>query len=89
LVISSIQFNLEPLDKTSTTQGVRLHRDLPSMEGKNLSSSIDAFRRLTMLLFAQFATNSGKGFPQVGFHAFRVAERRIKDGFHLTSTLGL
>src|SRR6476660_6828844 len=62
------------------TQGRALHRGLPSMKGKNLSNRVGIDRRLFMLLLAQFAANSGKGFSQVGFHAFRVTERRIEDG---------
>jgi hypothetical protein len=71
------------------TQGMSLQCGLPRMKGKNLSNNLDANRRLFMLLFAQFAANSGKSFSQVGFHTFRVAERRIKDGLHLTSMLVL
>jgi hypothetical protein len=72
-----------------TTQRVPLQRGLPRMKGKNFSHSLDAIRRLTTLLLAQFATNSGKGFSQIGFYTFRVAERRIEDGLHLTSMLVL
>jgi hypothetical protein len=39
-----------------------------------------------LLLIPQLVTNSGKRFSQIGFHTFRVVERRIKDGRHLPST---
>jgi hypothetical protein len=59
------------------------------MKRKNFSNSLDAIRRLSMLLLALFAAHFGKGLSQVGFHTFRVAERRIKDGLQLTSVLVL
>jgi hypothetical protein len=58
------------------------------MKGKNLSHYFGANRRLYfLLLFTQLAADPGEGFSQVSFHTFRVAERRIKDGFHLASTV--
>jgi hypothetical protein len=58
---------------------------LAGMKGKNLSHYFGANRRL--LLFTQLAANPGEGFSQVSFHTLRVAERWIKDGFHLASTV--
>jgi hypothetical protein len=58
------------------------------MKGKNLSHYFGANRQLYFLvLFTQLAANLGEGFSQVSFHTVRVAERRIKDGFHLASTV--
>jgi hypothetical protein len=59
------------------------------MKGKNLSHHFGANRRLFLLLFTQLAADSSKGFSQISFHTFRVAERRIKDGLHLAATLVL
>jgi hypothetical protein len=60
------------------------------MKGKNLSHYFGANRRLyLLLLFTQLAADSGEGFSQVSFDTFRVTERRIKDGFHLASTVVL
>ncbi len=77
--------------KLFTSHAILLRRGLPRMKGKNLSYHFDANRRLflCLLLFPQLAADSGKGLSQIGLHTFRVAERRIKDGLHLASTLVL
>ena len=69
------------------THAIPLQPGLARMKGKNLSHHFGANRRLFLLLFTQLAANSGEGFSQISFHTFRVAERRIKDGLHLVSTL--
>jgi hypothetical protein len=69
------------------THAMPLQPGLARMKGKNLSHHFGANRRLFLLLFTQLAANSGEGFSQISFHTFRVAERRIKDGLHLASSL--
>ena len=56
------------------------------MKRKDLFHCLRACLRLLLLLIPQLATDSGERFPQISFHTLRVAERRIEDRLHLTST---